>query len=96
MEFPTDMEQRRKILARYHDHPTAGHPGIDKMKALVKCHFEGEGINKFTEAYVQGCAICQENKVQIRQKKALLYTMEVKPIEGPFQNVLMDLITDLP
>ena len=36
MEFPTDAEQRRKILARYHDHPMAGHPGIDKTKALVK------------------------------------------------------------
>ena len=37
MEFPMEIEQQRKILAQYHDHPLAGHLGIDKTKALIKC-----------------------------------------------------------
>ena len=52
MEFPSELDQRQKILARYHDHPTAGHPRIDKTKALVKRRFIGENVNTFTEAYV--------------------------------------------
>ena len=52
MKFPAELEQRRKILACYYNHPLAGHSGIDKTKVLVKWHFEDKGVNKFMEAYV--------------------------------------------
>ena len=96
IEFPSELEPRRVILARHHDHPTAGHPGIEKTKALVKRRYQGEGLNKFIEAYVRGCAVCQENKIHTGQKKAPLFPINTKPQEGPFQSVSIDLITDLP
>ena len=49
MEFPKDLESRRASLARHHDHPTAGHPGIKRTVSLVGCHYQGEGMEKFVE-----------------------------------------------
>ena len=35
MTFPEGLSEQRAILARYHDHPTAGHPGIECTQKLV-------------------------------------------------------------
>ena len=50
----------------------------------------------FVEQYVKGCAKCQESKTNLPQKKAPLQHFDMPAGEGPFQYVLMDLITDLP
>jgi hypothetical protein len=46
--------------------------------------------------YVRGCATCQQNKIQTHKKKTPLY--KITTIEGalPFQQIAMDLITELP
>ena len=66
------------------------------MKTLVKHKYQGEGLNKFMEAYIKGYATCQENKIRMGQKKATLFPINTNPPAGPFQSISMDLITDLP
>jgi len=48
------------------------------------------------EQYVKGCTCCQESKTNVHQSKAPLQRFDTPVEEGPFQYVLMDLITDLP
>jgi Integrase zinc binding domain len=41
---PMDAELRRKIVRRYHDHPTAGHPGELQTFNAVKEHYWWPGL----------------------------------------------------
>lgn len=52
----------RTILAQYHDHPTAGHPGYFKTEELVKCEAWWPGIGAFIRQYIDSCATCQQMK----------------------------------
>ena len=53
-------------------------------------------MKDFTEEYVWGCAVCQQNKPHTTHRKAPLQPITTDPHSGPFQMVAMDLITDLP
>jgi hypothetical protein len=46
--------------------------------------------------YVKGCAICQQNKIQTHKRKTPLYKITTTERALPFQQVAMDLITELP
>ena len=96
LQFPDELEQRRDILKLYHDHPLAGHPGIDNTTHLLAQQYEGRGMKEFAADYVRGCATCQENKPRTTHRKAPLQPITTNPQSGPFQLVAMDLITDLP
>ena len=91
-----DLQTRRKILQEIHDTPTGGHPGISNTWHLVNRHYEGPRLRTFVEAYVKGCAKCQESKVRTTLKRAPLHHFDTPVEQGPFQYVSMDLITDLP
>ena len=91
-----NKDLRRKILQEIHDSPIGGHPGISNTWDLVKRRYEGPRLRKFVEAYVKGCAKCQENKVITHMKRAPLHHFDTFVEQGPFQYVSMDLITDLP
>ena len=60
--IPPDKELKRAILHRYHDAPTAGHPGQDRTLDVVKRIFWWPDLVKWVMAYVQGCVDCQQNK----------------------------------
>ena len=54
-------EIAKELLQRYHDAPTAGHPGITKtVRQLVQDYWWPE-LRKFVQEYVKGCGICQQN-----------------------------------
>jgi hypothetical protein len=95
IQFPEELEQRCEILQLYHDHPLAGHPSILNMTHLLSQTYEGREMKEFAEDYVHGCAVCQENKPHTTHQKALLQPITPDPHSGPFQMVVMDLITDL-
>jgi integrase-like protein/reverse transcriptase-like protein len=88
--------KRRAILQELHSLPSAGHPGIANMWALVNRHYEGPRLRTFVEQYIRGCPYCQELKTNIPRKKAPLQCFDTHVDQGPFQYVSMDLITDLP
>jgi RNase H-like domain found in reverse transcriptase/Integrase zinc binding domain/Reverse transcriptase (RNA-dependent DNA polymerase) len=55
---PIDAELRREIVQRYHNHPTAGHPGELQTFNAVKEHYWWPGLWVFIKNYVQGCGTC--------------------------------------
>jgi hypothetical protein len=91
-----DNETYRKILQEIYDSSVGGHPGISNTWNLVKRQYEGPRLHQFIEAYVKGCAKCQESKPITHMKHASLYHLNTFVEQGPFQYVSMDLIMDLP
>jgi hypothetical protein len=91
-----DMETRQAAVKELHDTPAAGHPGIANTWKLVRQHYEGPRLQQFVEDYVKGCPKCQEIKTNVHRSKAPLQRFDTAVEEGPFQLILMDLITDLP
>ncbi|KAF7762391.1 hypothetical protein Agabi119p4_8984 [Agaricus bisporus var. burnettii] len=61
--IPDNVDAKRKILQRYHDHPTSGHPGEQETYRRVKQVAYWPGMSTFVRNYVKGCAMCQQNKI---------------------------------
>jgi hypothetical protein len=92
---PLDEELRRKITQKYHDSLTAGHPGHLRTKELILRDYWWPGLDKFVKNYVEGCAVCQQHKINRHPTNPPL--MPIKS-EGtrPYSLITMDFITDLP
>jgi Integrase zinc binding domain len=73
-----DSPLRREIVAHYHDHQTAGHPGIFYTYLLVTRDYWWPDVKQFVKNYVQGCAICQATKSRTTKPKIPIFpiTME--------------------
>ena len=91
-----DPKIQCEILCSLYDTPAAGHPGIANTWELVRDHYDRPRLRQFVEEYVKGCTCCQESKTNVHRSKAPLQCFDTPVKEGPFQYVLMDLITDLP
>jgi Integrase zinc binding domain len=50
---PIDAELHREIVQRYHNHPTAGHPGELQTYNMVKGHYWWPGLQAFIKNYVE-------------------------------------------
>ena len=61
--IPADDSLCCTILDCCHDHESAGHPGFLKTRQLVAAKFWWPGLASFVRCYVEGCALCQQNKV---------------------------------
>jgi len=86
----------QSIMTLTHDHVTAGHPGQDETIRKMKEIYQWPGMNAWIANYIKGCAICQQNKILMHQKKTPLYSITVPENAKPFQQIAMDLITKLP
>ena len=62
-EQPMTTEMKRAIMRLVHDHPAAGHPGRDETIWKAQTMTTWDGMNDWIAEYVQGCAICQQNKI---------------------------------
>ena len=60
---PKDIEIRREIVTRYHDAPTAGHPGELETYNALRTHYWWPGMRTFVKNYIKGCAFCQQFKI---------------------------------
>jgi hypothetical protein len=83
-------------LEAYHDHPSAGHPGILKTYQMVKEVYWWPHQRDFITKYVQGCATCQSTKSGTTRPKIPIMPITVKEQAPPFATIALDLITDLP
>ena len=63
------MELQREIVQRYHDTLTAGHPGILETYMAVSQERWWLGLLTFIHSYVNGCAQCQQFKINRRPTK---------------------------
>ena len=93
---PPDQELYRQILQKWHDIPTAGHLGRDETTRRILEFYHWPNAATWITKYIQGCAICQQNKNITHRPKVPLYQITTTQDAKPFEQVAMDLITDLP
>lgn len=55
--------ERMKILQEYHNPPTAGHYGSDKMVKRIRSRYFWPGMRKDVDMYTKNCLPCQRYKV---------------------------------
>ncbi|SJL16259.1 uncharacterized protein ARMOST_19779 [Armillaria ostoyae] len=91
---PCHTALRGKIIAQSHDHITAGHPGVAKMRELVLREYWWPKMKKDVEAYIAGCEMCQRTKSSNQAKAAPLHPNAI-PTE-PWTHITIDMITGLP
>ena len=87
--------ERQAIVQSIHDSSTTGHAGCFRTKALLERDFWWPGLSSFVNAFISGCAICQQNKVNHHPTRPRL-----APIPSssalPFKQLSVDLVTDFP
>jgi hypothetical protein len=86
----------KRILEAYHDHPSAGHPGILKTYQMIKGVYWWPHQRDFSTKYVQGCTTCQSTKSGTTHPRILIMPITPKEQASPFTTIALDLITDLP
>ncbi|SJL16146.1 uncharacterized protein ARMOST_19665 [Armillaria ostoyae] len=77
-----------------HDHITAGHPGIAKMRELIQREYWWPKIHKDVESYVKGCETCQRTKSNTQAKAAPLHPNAIPT--KPWTHISVDMVTGLP
>ena len=92
---PNDLDLRRKILEKYHDAIPIGHPGQLRTQEIVQRDYWWPGLHTFVKNYVDGCATCQQHKINRHPPNPPLQPVK-KENTRPFSLITMDFITDLP
>jgi Integrase zinc binding domain len=91
-----DQELRRDILCLYHNHATAGHPGITNTYKAVAKDYWWPDLKRFMEGYVKGCATCQSTKPNTVRPHIPMFPISNETPMKLFQVISWDLVTDLP
>ena len=65
-----------QYCTKYHDHPTARHPGELQTFNAVKEHYWWPGLQVFVKNYVQGCRTCQQFKIDRNLTKPAFMPLE--------------------
>ena len=92
--LPNDQALKTRVLGECHDAPTSGHLGKDKTIEQVKRRFYWPGMDAEIQQYVTSCDSCQRNKPSQQATMGLLQPLPIP--ERPWQQVSLDLITQLP
>lgn len=92
--IPPDSSVRAELLRLHHDDELAGHFGAAKTRELISRKYYWPELRADVEEYVRTCSVCQRCKAK---KHKPFGQMQPLPIpKGPFQELTMDFITDLP
>ncbi|THG98615.1 hypothetical protein EW145_g7397 [Phellinidium pouzarii] len=94
--FPDNKDLKQQILHLFHDLPSFGHPGIFKTTSLIRQHYWWPGLTIFIKNFINGCAACQQMKINTHPTTPPLTPIPADPSTLPFQSVSIDFITDLP
>jgi Integrase zinc binding domain len=57
-----NLSLQQSVLRMYHDHESAGHPGIFNTYASVAKDYWWPDMKRFVVQYMKGCAVCQSTK----------------------------------
>ena len=83
------------LVCSLHESPTSRDAGHFRTKAIIEHDFWWPGLSSFVNAFVSGCATCQQNKVNHHP-----ICPPLSPIPSssslPFRQLSIDLITNLP
>ena len=91
---PNDVPLRTTLFQEAHDSPLAGHPGFHKMFSYLRRRFFGPRLRADVLDYVRSCPSCQIAKPRHSRPYGAL--MPLQPPESPWQDISLDLITQLP
>ena len=94
--LPHDLSIRCEIVERYHDAPTAGHPGELETYDTLRTHYWWPGMRTFIKNYVKRCVFCQQFKINHHLTAPALMPIPGPTSTRPFAHISMDFITDLP
>jgi hypothetical protein len=94
LAIPKDKALRQEIIYEHHDVPSAGHLGITKTVQRVARHFWWPHLSRTIYYYVRSCPSCQRNKPSNQAPGGLLQPLPTP--EAKWEQMTMDLITDLP
>ena len=92
--LPDDVSLRQDVFKEIHDTPLAGHPGFHKLISYIHRHFVGPRLRPDVLDFVRSCPQCQIAKP--RHTKPYGQITPLQPPEEPWQDISMDLITELP
>uniref|UniRef100_A0A0W0G5Q8 Reverse transcriptase-rnase h-integrase n=2 Tax=Moniliophthora roreri TaxID=221103 RepID=A0A0W0G5Q8_MONRR len=93
---PDDVVLRREITRTIHEGQPFGHPGQFGTLDLMQRDYWWPGMAKFVKSFVDGCAVCQQMKINTHLTKVGIQPLPSTPNATPFQVITMDLVTDLP
>jgi len=62
-------EEKGKILQEFHQLPTGGHLGMNRIFERIKLYTSWPGMKQEIENYVRQCETCQMNKLTRRKSK---------------------------
>jgi hypothetical protein len=85
---------RRELLKESHDSQWAGHPGGERMLALMSRSYYWPRLREDVELYVKTCLVCQQDKRSQRKEAGLLQPLPVP--DKPWASVSMDFIGGFP
>lgn len=85
---------RRELMREMHDPQWAGHPGVDRMLALISRSYYWPKMEDDIELYVKTCLVCQKDKHERKKQAGLLQPLPIP--ERPWQSVSMDFISGFP
>ena len=80
------------VLSNYHDIPSAGHLGSEKMLSRIQEHFYWPAMKDKIELYCKLCDICQSRKPSKLTKASL----GQDPVSEPMEKVTIDVLGPLP
>ncbi|SJL16278.1 uncharacterized protein ARMOST_19798 [Armillaria ostoyae] len=90
---PCDFGARGKVISCCHDHITAGHPGIEKMKELVLHDYWWPKLKRDIETYIQGCETCARTKASTQAQRAPLHPNKIS--SKLWTHISVDMVTGL-
>jgi len=91
---PSQAVHRMRIMFQHHDHPTAGHLGMNKTySSIAKC-FYWKGMKQYVKTYVDTCSRCRQSKSISQKPAGLLNPLQIPTRRWAF--VSLDFITGLP
>jgi hypothetical protein len=91
---PDSLDLRWQIAHQYHDMMLTGHPGQLRTQELIQEHYWWPSLYTFVKNYVNGCAICQQYKINRHPSAPAL--QPVKSFDKrPFSLITIDFITNL-
>ncbi|CAA0814075.1 Unknown protein [Striga hermonthica] len=85
---------KRELLKDYHDSQWAGHPGVERMYALMMRKFYWPKMLDDVESYVRTCLVCQQDKTEKKKEAGLLQPLPIP--DKPFQSLSLDFIGGFP
>jgi hypothetical protein len=86
---------QKGIVDMYHKSTTGGHPGALRTFQQITKDYWWPDLRKYVQAYVKGCATCQQNKTMTRRNNPPINPIFPPENPEPFKVISVDLITKL-